>query len=71
MRLYNSDPTIACPFYARQNDHLLVCRDENRKERSIMFSFTSVSDCVEQKDRFCRRDFRECPIYKELAKVYQ
>lgn len=69
-RLKSEDSTIICPFYDRQNEHLLICTDDNVKEYSLIYHFTTVTACVRHKDRFCRENYRACPFYKELAKRY-
>jgi hypothetical protein len=72
MRSLNfEDVTIKCPFYSRQNDHLLICKDDENPKSVLSYSFLKVSDCVSHKDRFCRSETgcERCPIYKAICAI--
>lgn len=73
MRFNEEDPSIVCPFYNRQNEKVLICRDDNVKDYSMIFQFKSVSDCVRYKDTYCRNVDRckECAFHDHLAKRYR
>ena len=72
MRFSTEDPSIECTFYNRQNDHVLLCRDDNRPSHSYVMYFDNTSDCVKHKDDFCRsKDHcQKCPLYKAFSEEY-
>ena len=68
MKLKKNDPLAVCPYYEGHNDHVVVCKDENVRQKN-MRSFERVTECLEHREKFCRclEWYRRCPIYTDIG----
>ena len=67
-RLQKNDPLAVCPYYDGHTDHLIVCRDENVRQKNVR-AFEQVTECLEHREKFCRclKWYQRCPIYTDIS----
>ena len=66
----NEDRLVKCPYYKMHERHVVKC-EGFEKGMVLHAAFSSYSQMVEWKDRYCRKMcYRQCPVAKALDEKY-
>lgn len=62
---------VRCPYYIREDRKRMQIKCEGLIDETNMYvRFGNLSCLCRHKDRFCKRDYRECPIAAALDRKY-
>lgn len=65
------DEWTKCPFYIREAAGLIVCEAPKDYEGCRCALYVTFDNKRKHQDQFCRMQYSECPIHKDIMEKYR
>ncbi len=65
------DIDVQCPFYKKEDARNIKCEGISNESIATTLEFQSKRGKEITKEKHCRADYKNCPLYQELDKKYR
>lgn len=67
MKRYESTKSV-CPNYKHENRFVVFCKGICEGSETTHIAFSKPSECYKHKEKYCRKDYQNCPLTKTLER---
>lgn len=68
---WKEDGLVNCPFYIKDTNDIIVCEGCKDYPEANTVSYIKFKNKRLHMSKYCRRDYEQCPIYKDILLKYQ